>query len=125
MDHLGGAAELGPPEVVLNNLQAVWVLIFNPGRNDEGVYTLQAKTGAASSYVLAFEQTDEVRSNTAMVSATRGRLERLSTYATLATVQANRFAELLQAEGFDLPKPMEWHRDQVTTFCYTGQFDVR
>ena len=57
----GSAAQLGRPDEVLANLQNVWVLIFNPGKNDEGVYTLQGRTAPSSSYVLAFEQTDEVR----------------------------------------------------------------
>lgn len=90
------AAQLGPAHEVLHNRQVVWVLIFNPGRNDEGVYTLQGRTSPSSSYVLAFDQTDE----------------------------AQRFAQLLQAEGFDLPQPMEWHADQVRNFCETGQFDL-
>jgi hypothetical protein len=58
----GSAAQLGPPDVVLAGVQALFVLIFNPGKSNEGVYTLQGKTSPASSYVLAFEQTDEVRS---------------------------------------------------------------
>ena len=49
-----------------------------------------------SSYVLAFEETDE----------------------------AMRFAQLLQAEGFDLPQPMQWHAEQICTFCDTGQFEL-
>ncbi|KAL1529138.1 hypothetical protein AB1Y20_000098 [Prymnesium parvum] len=95
--HSGASsAHLGPPEDVLHNRNAVWVLIFNQGRNDEGVYTLQGRTSSSSSYVLAFEETDE----------------------------AQRFAALLQAEGFDLAQPMEWHKDQVTTFCHSGQFEL-
>jgi hypothetical protein len=91
-----GAAQLGPPEEVLRGLQAVFVLIFNLGKSDEGVYTLQGRTSPASSYVLAFEQTDE----------------------------AQRFAQLLQAEGFDLPQPMEWKNDQVRRFCDAGRFEL-
>ena len=57
----GSASQLvGPANEVLNNLDVVFVLIFNMGNPDEGVYTLQGRTAPASPYVLAFEKTDEV-----------------------------------------------------------------
>lgn len=90
------AAQLGPASEVLRDLPSAYVLIFNPGQNDEGVYTLQGRSSPMSSYVLAFEETDE----------------------------AERFAQLLQAEGFDLPKPMQWHVDQICSFCETGHFEL-
>jgi hypothetical protein len=89
-------ANLGPPGQVLGPLEAAWVLIFNPGKKDEGVYTLQGRTQPTSSYVLAFEQTDE----------------------------ATRFAQLLQAEGFDLPQPMQWRAEQLRSFCESGEFEL-
>jgi len=81
---------------VLAGVQALFVLIFNPGKSNEGVYTLQGKTSPASSYVLAFEQTDE----------------------------AIRFADLLHAEGFDMPQPMEWRAETIRTFCERGEFEI-
>lgn len=39
--------------------------------------------------------------------------------------QAQRFASMLQAEGFDLPEPMQWHADQICSFCEAGSFEVR
>ena len=66
------SAKLGQPENVLHGLQGAWVLIFNEGQHDEGVYTLQGRCSSnIRAYVLAFELTDD----------------------------ANRFAQLLQAEG--------------------------
>ena len=87
---------LGPPEHVLAGLQAAYVLVFNPGQHDEGVYTLQGRASEAHSYVLAFEATDD----------------------------ADRFAQLLQAEGFDLATPSIWDARQLTSFCSMGDFEV-
>ena len=43
----------GPPQTVLEDMaEGAWVLIFNPGRKNEGVYTLQ---GPKAPSVLAFE----------------------------------------------------------------------
>jgi hypothetical protein len=53
-------------------LDSAYVLIFNAGQQDEGVYTLQGRAAQANAYVLAFELNDD----------------------------AGRFAQLLQAEGF-------------------------
>lgn len=91
-------ARMGAPEAVLEQLSAVFVLIFNLGTIDEGVYTLQGtvEENNANPYVLAFEQTDE----------------------------AYRFAELLEAEGFDLPQPLEWGADRVSHFCDQNQFQL-
>jgi hypothetical protein len=71
----------------------VYVLIFNEGRTDEGVYTLQ-DCGTAQSYMLAFEEEDE----------------------------ASRFAMLLQADDFDLPSPVSWPSEHVTEFCSAAGF---
>ena len=48
------AAQPTPPPII--DLASAWVLIFNSGQRNEGVYTLQAM---ASSSVLAFESTDD------------------------------------------------------------------
>ncbi|KAL3933313.1 MAG: hypothetical protein SGPRY_000338, partial [Prymnesium sp.] len=111
------AAQLGAAEEVLHNRNAVWVLIFNLGRNDEGVYTLQGRTSTASSYVLAFEQTDEVPHRPSESC------EEWDSHEP-RQLQAQRFAALLQAEGFDLPEPVEWQSDQIRTFCDAGQFEL-
>lgn len=87
---------LGPPDYVLSGMQAAYVLVFNAGQHDEGVYTLQGRASDSHSYVLAFEETDD----------------------------AERFAQLLQAEGFDLATPSIWDARQLTTFCSMGDFEV-
>ena len=38
--------------------------------------------------------------------------------------QAMRFADLLHAEGFDMPQPMEWRAETIRTFCERGEFEV-
>lgn len=97
MTSFGGSETLlGPAEKVLSGRQNVWVLIFNQGQMDEGVYTLQGRHTPASSYVLAFDQTDE----------------------------ACRFAQLLQAEGFDMPAPIQWRAEQIRQFCESGCFEL-
>ena len=79
-----------------------WVLIFNPGQDDEGLYTLQgsetseAEAACDGTYVLAFEQQEE----------------------------ASRFAMLLQAQGFDMPAATEWPAEQLSEFCSSTQFGL-
>jgi hypothetical protein len=85
-------AKLGVAHELLDS-RDVYVLIFNEGKADEGVYTLQ-DGGTPQSYVLAFEEQDE----------------------------AARFAMLLQAEDFDLPSPVNWPSSQVTNFCSAAGF---
>jgi len=92
---------LGSPDFVMNlsrnqALNSVYVLIFNPGQTDEGVYTLQGKSMRAGAYVLAFEQDDD----------------------------AHRFSELLQAEGFSGAVPLRWDKMQLRAFCDSGDFEV-
>ena len=72
---------------ILAGLHAVWVLVFNIGTSEEGVYTLKVDEGRA--HVLAFERDDD----------------------------ADRYAALLQAEGFDLATPYHWDAGQLTAFC--------
>ena len=90
------AAQCGRPERVLRNVDSAWVLIFNVGQADEGVYTLQGRATRAAAYVLAFEQTDD----------------------------AQRFAQLLEGEGFDLATPLCWDTEQLCAFCDAGEFEV-
>ena len=90
------AAQCGRAERVLRNVDSAWVLIFNVGQADEGVYTLQGRATRAAAYVLAFEQTDD----------------------------AQRFAQLLEGEGFDLATPLCWDTEQLCAFCDAGEFEV-
>ena len=80
----GRVCRCGAPESVLSNIDAAWVLIFNLGQQDEGVYTLQGRHAQPSAYVLAFEHSDD----------------------------AERFAELLSADEFDLATPLRWDAAQ-------------
>jgi hypothetical protein len=93
-------AKLGKPYTVMQGLDAAWVLIFNAGREDEGVYTLQGRavstSARASAYVLAFERTDD----------------------------ADRFAKLLQRDGFDMAEIYRWNTEQLDGFCNAGDFEV-
>jgi len=91
-----GMARHGKPDTVMENLDSAWVLIFNAGQEDEGVYTLQGRAQRAAGYVLGFERDDD----------------------------ADRFATLLQAEGFDLATPRLWDADRLATFCDAGEFEL-
>ena len=83
-------------------LEHSWVLIFNAGQDDEGLYTLQGSEasqqqhGNDGTYVLAFEQHEE----------------------------ASRFAMLLQAQGFDMPTATEWPAEQLSEFCSSTEFGL-
>jgi hypothetical protein len=82
------AAMSRPPSVISG--EAAWVLIFNEGRQNEGVYTLQGLSGSAPASVLAFEHVED----------------------------ADRFAHALHAEGgFDRPTALRWMAGQLATFC--------
>ena len=125
----GSSAQLGPADEVLRGLPVAWVLIFNHGRNDEGVYTLQGRSTPVSSYVLAFEQTDEAERFAQLLQvrafATTGELHLPRACAPTNSPPANLFTcHACQAEGFDLPEPMQWQADQIRTFCEMGQFQL-
>jgi hypothetical protein len=90
------SATCGRAERVLSGHDHAWVLIFNPGKHNEGVYTLQGQPSEPSTYVLAFEQTDDAQS----------------------------FAALLQAEGFELATPLRWDSPRLLEFCDAGGFEV-
>merc|ERR1712110_583064 len=75
-------------------LEAAWVLIFNVGQRDEGVYTQTQHNQGTS--VLAFECTDD----------------------------AHRFAQFLLSKDYYLATPIYWSAGRLTTFCRTAGFDV-
>jgi len=87
------AAQPTLPPII--DLASAWVLLFNPGRHNEGVYTLTLEASASSS-VLAFESTDD----------------------------ANRFADLLLNKGFDRATPVRWNADKLTSYCHAADFKV-
>ncbi|KAJ1633898.1 hypothetical protein T492DRAFT_837288 [Pavlovales sp. CCMP2436] len=73
-------------------IDSSWVLVFQPGSEDEGVYTVQDDD--EQTFVLAFEAHED----------------------------ATRFAQQLEAEDFDKPNLVEWDMDILTEFCEEGQF---
>ena len=83
-----------------HKVRGSWVLIFNAGQDDEGLYTLQGSEASGAqhegTYVLAFEQLEE----------------------------ASRFAMLLQAQGFDMPTATEWPAEQLSEFCASTDFGL-
>ena len=82
---------------ILNQIEIAWVLIFNLGQPNEGVYTLQERTEIGeTSHVLVFALAED----------------------------AARFAAHLQADGFDLPQPTRWAHQQLVNFCDSTQFDI-
>jgi len=80
-------------------MDSAWVLLFNAGERNEGVYTLQGRETPEKShgtYVLSFEQRDE----------------------------ASRFAMLLQAQGFDMATATKWTSELLSEFCATADFEL-
>ena len=87
---------LGAAKPLLSNKPKAWVLIFNEGSANEGVYTLQGRSTRATSYVLAFEEHEE----------------------------ASRFGLLLQAQGFDEPAAVQWPSKHLSEFCEGAGFEL-
>lgn len=79
--------------------EGAWVLIFNKGREDEGMYTLQGRETPAKgsgTFVMAFERREA----------------------------ASRFAMLLQAQGFGMPTSTSWDTEELSDFCDEADFGV-
>ena len=94
-----GPAKVGQPQHVLQGQRQAWVLIFRPGREDEGVYTLQGaprEPNSPTSFVLAFEHTDD----------------------------AMQFADRLHQQGFDVATPLPWSADDLVYFCEGAGYEV-
>jgi hypothetical protein len=89
-------ARFGEAHVLLESRVSAFVLLFNPGQADEGVYTLQSKTMAQETCLVAFEESDS----------------------------AERFSHLLSAEGFDMAHPTEWSAEQIRFFCDASEFGL-
>jgi len=86
-------ADSEPPPVA-HKFEAAWVVIFNAGQRNEGVYTQVQDGGEAA--VVAFEFNDD----------------------------AEEFARSLFSKGFDLGTPSFWSAGQMTSFCHASGFDV-
>jgi hypothetical protein len=92
---------LEPPSTV-RGLEPGWVMVFNAGQHNEGVYTHtqnddDGPTGSSvRTSVLAFEFADD----------------------------ASRFAHLLEGQGFHLATPLYWSASQLAAFCDTTGFEV-
>lgn len=91
---MGAPPGMGPPPSMIQGLAEAWVLVFNAGQHDEGVYT-QAQQGKPAS-ILAFECTHD----------------------------ADHFVKLLQAKGFGDASPMRWDADQLTRFTQESGLEV-
>lgn len=90
---------LGRPSTVVatSGVDVMWVLLFHKGESNQGVYTLQSRHSSDDgAYLLAFECNDE----------------------------ASRFADMLHADGFDLPSPTMWESDDLVHFCTETEFSL-
>jgi hypothetical protein len=74
--------------------EAAWVLIFNEGRHNEGVYTHTQQDERTS--VLAFESNDD----------------------------AAHFAQILVTKGFGLATPLRWSAGRLSAFCQAAGWQV-
>jgi hypothetical protein len=72
-----------------------WVMLFNAGQHNEGVYT-QTQHETHVNSILAFEGPDD----------------------------AHFFSKELIAKGFDLPTPVYWSEAGLASFCRTSGFQV-
>jgi hypothetical protein len=90
--------QTGPADAVLNNVRGeVYVVIFNEGTQDEGVYTLQSQDDRRMTHLLTFENTDD----------------------------ANRFASMLQGQGLNaLGKASAWDATKTMEYCLSCEYAV-
>jgi hypothetical protein len=87
----------GPPDAVLGHAKAVYVVIFNEGTENEGVYTLQSADDPTRTHLLTFEHTED----------------------------ADRFASLLQGQGLnDLGKALMWDAEKTMEYCNSCEYAV-
>jgi hypothetical protein len=87
----------GLAETVLSHAQAVYVVIFNEGTENEGVYTLQSQGDPRKTHLLTFENSGD----------------------------ADRFANLLQGQGLDqLGKPLMWESAKIVEYCEACEYAV-
>ncbi|KAJ1632638.1 hypothetical protein T492DRAFT_1143305 [Pavlovales sp. CCMP2436] len=75
-------------------LGSAFVFLYNPGCENEGVYTIQSNDEAT--YVLCFQDYDD----------------------------AIRFSQLLEAEDFVKPSICAWSKHILTEFCEEGDFKI-
>jgi len=87
----------GPAQAVLSHAPAVYVVIFNEGTENEGVYTIQSKSAPPKTHLLTFENSGD----------------------------ADRFANLLQGQGLDqLGKPLMWESWRIVEYCEACEYAV-
>jgi hypothetical protein len=96
----------GPAEAVLRNKPMAYVVIFNQGMPNEGVYTLSTGVGGSRTHILTFDNAED----------------------------ADRFAHQLQGENFNVlggersvsldAKPLMWDARRIAEFCHRSDFEV-
>ena len=124
----------GAPRNVLQGLSSAYVLIFNAGRQDEGVYTLQARVSQARANVLAFELDDDAKRFAQLLCAD-GFVRRRPSLACTCTCPASpmEVASLVACahdawsnccRSQDLATSTTWEAGALDKFCTTGSFEV-
>jgi len=78
---------------MVNGLEG-WVMIFNAGQHNEGVYTQNQDGGRTT--ILAFESLED----------------------------AEHYSQILLSQGFDLATPFYWGVGELRTFCRRGGYKV-
>lgn len=87
----------GSPDAVLGHARAVYVVIFNEGTENEGVYTLQSQDDPRRTHLLTFEHTED----------------------------ADRFASLLQGQGLnELGRASMWDATKTVEYCNSCEYAV-
>jgi hypothetical protein len=96
----------GPAEQVMQYRIMAYVVVFNRGTANEGVYTLESSVGGSKGQLLTFENTED----------------------------AIRFTSLLQGEEFSVvgndgsvsleAQPFMWDTQRIEQFCQGGDFEV-
>jgi hypothetical protein len=108
MEKMMGSQELirGPADDVMRFRMMAYVVVFNRGTPNEGVYTLETMDGGSIRQLLTFENAED----------------------------ASRYARLLQGEAFTVvgnersvslnAQPFMWDTRRIEQFCHGGDFEV-
>merc|ERR1719420_1212632 len=93
----GPQVKSGPPDAVLSQANHVYVVLFNAGTENEGVYTLQSQDDPARTHLLTFEYPED----------------------------ADRFATMLGGQGFGMVgKPFQWDAVKTREYCNACEYAV-
>jgi hypothetical protein len=96
----------GPADQVMQYRNEAYVVLFNRGAPNEGVYTLESAAGGSKGQLLTFENTEDARRFTSLL-------------------QGEQFTDVGKGSGVSLvAQPSVWDTGRIVQFCAGGDFEV-